>query len=178
MNLSFDPLHRAAMRKRFPSQWLGNLFSSAVKFCRSAQRSRRPRPRQEGTLIVQEQVYAFFHADQLDQVMLVLHSAAHGFLQSRQLIFQGDYFRFLMRTDLEHSDFLLFAHKPYLRFQNWDGIVHEIFLNCKPFFAQNSCRSGALVIDYFPLKCLCQSLKISPLSLFPQVFAANTVGTP
>lgn len=82
----------------------------------------------------------------------VLHSAAHGFLQSRQLIFQGDYFRFLMRADLEHSDFLLFAHKPYLRFQNWDGIVHEIFLNCKPFFAQNSCRSGALVIDYFPPK--------------------------
>ena len=32
MNLSFDPLHRAAMRKRFPSQWLGNLFSSAVNF--------------------------------------------------------------------------------------------------------------------------------------------------
>lgn len=158
MNLSFDPLYRAAMRKRFPSQWLGNLFSSAVKFCRSAQRSRRPRPRQEGTLIVQEQDY--------------------GFLQSRPLIFQGDYFRFLMRADLEHSDFLLFAHKPYLRFQNWDGIVHEIFLNCKPFFAQNSCRSSALVIDYFPLKCLCQSLKISPLSLFPQVFAANTVGTP
>lgn len=165
MNLSFDPLHRAAMRKRFPSQWLGNLFSSAVKFCRAAQRSRRPRPRQEGTLIVQEQVYAFFRADQLDQVMVVLHSTAHGFLQSRQLIFQGDYFRFLMRADLEHSDFLLFAHKPYLRFQNWDGIVHEIFLNCKPFFAQNSCRNGALVIDYFPLKCLCQSLKISPLSL-------------
>lgn len=165
MNLSFDPLHRAAMQKRFPSQWLGNLFSSAVKFCRSAQRSRRPRPRQEGTLIVQEQVYAFFRADQLDQVMVVLHSTAHGFLQSRQLIFQGDYFRFLMRADLEHSDFLLFAHKPYLRFQNWDGIVHEIFLNCKPFFAQNSCRNGALVIDYFPLKCLCQSLKISPLSL-------------
>jgi hypothetical protein len=132
----------------------------------------------ELTFIVQEQVYAFFHADQLDQVMVVLHSAAHGFLQSRQLIFQGVYFRFLMRADLEHSDFLLFAHKPYLRFQNWDGIVHEIFLNCKPFFAQNSCRSGALVIDYFPLKCLCQSLKISPLSLFPQVFAANTVGTP
>ena len=51
MNLSFDPLHRAAMRKRFPSQWLGNLFSSAVKFCRSAQRSRRPRPRQEGTAL-------------------------------------------------------------------------------------------------------------------------------
>lgn len=92
--------------------------------------------------------------------------------------FQGDYLRFLMRTDLEHSGFLLFAHKPYLRFQNWDGIIHEIFLNCKPFFAQNSCRSSALVIDYFPLKCLCQSLKISPLSLFPQVFAANTVGTP
>lgn len=166
MNLSFDPLYRAAMRKRFPSQWLGNLFSPAVKFCRSAQRSRRPRPRQEGTLIVQEQVYAFFRADQLDQVMVVLHSTAHGFLQSRQLIFQGVYFRFLMRADLEHSDFLLFAHKPYPRFQNWDGIVHEIFLNCKPFFAQNSCRSGALVIDYFPLKCLCQSLKISPLSTF------------
>jgi len=87
----------------------------------------------ELTLIVQEQVYAFFHADQLDQVMVVLHSAAHGFLQSRQLIFQGVYFRFLMRADLEHSDFLLFAHKPYLRFQNWDGIVREIFLNCKPF---------------------------------------------
>lgn len=166
MNLSFEPLYRAAMRKRFPSQWLGNLFSSAVKFCRSAQRSRRPRPRQEGTLIVQEQVYAFFRADQLDQVMVVLHSTAHGFLQIRQLIFQGVYFRFLMRADLEHSDFLLFAHKPYPRFQNWDGIVHEIFLNCKPFFAQNSCRSGALVIDYFPLKCLCQSLKISPLSTF------------
>jgi hypothetical protein len=142
MNLSFDPLYRAAMRKRFPSQWLGNLFSSAVKFCRSAQRSRRPRPRQEGTLIVQEQDYAFFRADQLDQVMVVLHSTAHGFLQSRQLIFQGDYFRFLMRADLEHSDFLLFAHKPYLRFQNWDGIVHEIFLNCKPFcskFLQKQC---------------------------------------
>lgn len=87
----------------------------------------------ELTFIVQEQVYAFFHADQLDQVMVVLHSAAHGFLQSRQLIFQGVYFRFLMRADLEHSDFLLFAHKPYLRFQNWDGIVREIFLNCKPF---------------------------------------------
>jgi hypothetical protein len=87
----------------------------------------------ELTFIVQEQVYAFFHADQLDQVMVVLHSTAHSFLQSRQLIFQGDYFRFLMRADLEHSDFFLFAHKPYLRFQNWDGIVHEIFLNCKPF---------------------------------------------
>jgi hypothetical protein len=84
-------------------------------------------------VIVQEQIYAFFRADQLDQVMVVLHSTAHGFLQSRQLIFQGVYFRFLMRADLEHSDFLLFAHKPYLRFQNWDGIVREIFLNCKPF---------------------------------------------
>lgn len=40
------------------------------------------------TLIVQEQVYAFFRADQLDQVMVVLHSTAHGFLQSRPLIFR------------------------------------------------------------------------------------------
>lgn len=178
MNLSFDPLYRAAMRKRFPSQWLGNLFSSAVKFCRSAQRSRRPRPRQE----------AYPHRSGAGLRLLPRRPTGSGdgspSLHCSRLLaeptthFQGDYLRFLMRTDLEHSGFLLFAHKPYLRFQNWDGIVHEIFLNCKPFFAQNSCRSSALVIDYFPLKCLCQSLKISPLSLFPQVFAANTVGTP
>ena len=32
MNLSFDPLYRAAMRKRFPSQWLGNLFLPLSNF--------------------------------------------------------------------------------------------------------------------------------------------------
>lgn len=104
----------------------------------------------ELTLIVQEQVYAFFHAGQLDQVMVVLHSAAHGFLQSRQLIFQGVYFRFLMRADLEHSDFLLFAHKPYLRFQNWDGIVHEIFLNCKPFLLKILAEAVPWLLTIFP----------------------------
>lgn len=82
--------------------------------------------------------------------MLVLHSAAHGFLQSRQLIFHGDYFRFLMRTDLEHSDFLLFAHKPYLRFQNWDGIVHEIFLNCKPFLLKILAEAVPWLLTIFP----------------------------
>ena len=63
---------------------------------------------------------------------------------------QGDYFRFLMRADLEHSDFLLFAHKPYLRFQNWDGIVHEIFLNCKPFLLKILAEAAPWLLTISP----------------------------